>query len=400
MVKAQRFQINIADSVLEDLHQRLSKTRFAPDLDNDNWQYGVPTEEIRHWVSAWQNFDWRTAEAKINRYEHYRTEIDGLPIHFLYHRGKAPNPTPIILTHGWPWTFWDWHATIEPLSDPEAFGGNASDAFDVVIPSLPGFAFSTPLVQSNVNTVRTANIWLKLMLDVLGYKRFAAAGGDMGNVVTAQLGHAHAEHLIGIHLLGAVPLTFKLTSAMVAGLEWNEDWGFEKPEILPSDPVLASLPTTPGAPPSSHRLVHVREPQTLAAALHDSPAGMLAWLLKARRFWSDNSGDVLASFSEEFLLTTFSIYWFTECLWSSIRMYRSGADKPWQPSHNRHPIVEAPTGLTFFEYDQTSRSRFWAADYYNLIRTSYSSKGGHFSPSEVPEVVVSEIRETFRQLRN
>jgi len=395
----ERFRIDIPDAALADLRDRLARTRFAPDLENADWRYGVPTEELKRWVAAWRAFDWRAAEARINAFEHFRVELDGAPIHFLRRRGRGPKPIPIVLTHGWPWTFWDWHAVIGPLADPAAHGGDPADAFDVVVASLPGFTFSTPLGRTDVGSFRTADLWVRLMTEVLGYDRFAAAGGDMGNIVTAQLGHAYADRLIGIHLLGAIPLAPAAPITPGPHGPWTQDWGFAKPPVPPKDPVLAALPTSPPTTPSAHRVIHTVEPQTLAAALHDSPAGMLAWLLKARHHWKDNSIDARDAYSEEFLLTTFSLYWLTGCLWSSIRAYRTGADHPWRPSHDRRPVVEAPTGITFFEYDQTSRSRFWAEGYYNLIRTSYQPRGGHFSPAEVPQVVVAEIRETFRRLR-
>lgn len=234
---------------------------------------------------------------------------------------------------------------------------------------------------------------------VLGYERFGAVGGDMGNFVTAQLGHAHADRLIGIHLLGAIPLA--VGGRVPPGPEgpWTWDWGFPKPSGPVEGPVLAAERHSPPTRTSSHRVVHTVEPQTLAAALHDSPVGMLAWLLKARQHWRNSRGDVRNAFSEEFLLTTFSLYWFTESLGSSIRAYRTGADHPWRPSHDRKPVVVAPTGISFFEYDQTSRSRFWAADYYNLIHTVAHADGGHFSPAELPKLVVEDMRGTFRSLR-
>ncbi|WP_181782291.1 epoxide hydrolase family protein [Pseudonocardia pini] len=397
--RSEPFRIHVPDADIADLHRRLDATRFAPDMANDDWRYGVPSDVLREWVAAWRRFDWRDAEEELNRFENHRVVLDDVPIHFVYRRGRGPAPVPVILTHGWPWTYWDWHATVEALADPGSHGGDPLDAFDVVVPSLPGFAFSSPLRRPTRGASETAALWVRLMTEVLGYERFAAVGGDMGNMVTAAMGHAHADRLIGIHLLGAVPLSFSATGSAVAGLEWESDWGFPRPETPPSDPVLAARPLTDGAPPSAHRIVHVREPQTLAAGLHDSPAGMLAWLLKARHLWrGGREEDVRTAFSERFLLTTFSLYWFTETAWSSVRAYRATADNRWVPVHDRTPVVEAPTGITFFEHDQTSRSRFWAADYYDLRRTSYSPVGGHFAPAEVPEVVVEEIRETFRRV--
>ncbi|MET0369782.1 MAG: epoxide hydrolase [Sphingobium sp.] len=398
-INAERFTIDIPDAAIDDLRDRLTRTRFPPDPVGSGWHLGVPGAELRRWVNAWQRFDWRAAERRINAFDHYRVTIDDVPVHFMHRPGRGPNPTPLILTHGWPWTFWDWHAAADALADPAAHGGDPADAFDVIVPSLPGFGFSSPLARTDVNHSFTARLWVKLMTQILGHARFAAAGGDMGNLVTAQMGHAHADTLIGIHLLGAIPLRPARPFALEPDGPWVEDWGFPKPETPPADPVLASLPTSPPATASAHRTVHIVEPQTMAAALADSPAGMLAWLLKARHHWSDNDGDVRQAFSEEFLLTTFSLYWFTETIGSSMRAYRAGVDHPWQPAHDRWPVVEAPTGLSFFEHDQTSRSRFWTERYYNLVHTAYHPRGGHFSPSEVPEAVVGDIRETFRRLR-
>ncbi len=399
MPAAEPFTIRFPEAAVADLRDRLRRTRFAPDMDNDDWSYGVPTAELRRWVDAWLAFDIRAMEARLNGFDNYRVEIDGVPIHFLHRRGRGPSPMPIILTHGWPWTYWDWAETVGPLADPAAFGGDPADAFDVVVPSLPGFGFSSPIREPLGGPFRNAELWRRLMTEVLGYDRFAAAGGDMGNLVTAQLGHAHPDQVIGVHLLGAVPFNARPHPNAVAGLEWETDWGFERPATPPSNPILAARPLTPGAPPSAHRLVQSREPQTLAAGLHDSPAGMLAWLLKCRHFWRDHRTDVRTSFTEEFLLTTFSIYWLTETLWSSVRAYRARQQAPWTPAHDRTPLVEAPTGITFFEYDQTSRSRFWVDGYYNLVRVGYSDRAGHFAPAEAPAVVVEEIRQTFRLLR-
>jgi len=400
-LRAEPFEITIADPAIADLQARLARTRFAPDLDNDDWSYGVPTAVLRDWVGAWQRFDWRRTESELNRFDNYRVELDGLPIHFVHRSGIGPAPVPLILSHGWPWTYWDWHATIDLLADPNGHGGDPADAFDVVVPSLPGFGFSSPITRPVAGITEVARLWARLMTEVLGYDRFAAAGGDFGNIITGMLGHAHADRVIGIHLLGAVPLASP-GQRPVGDPPWESDWGFAPPATRTGDPVLFQPPLTEGCPLSSHRAVHTREPQTLAAALHDSPAGMMAWLLKSRHFWRDfrSGADVRSSFSEEFLLTTFSLYWYTETLWSSIRLYRAAAEHPVMPVHDRQPMVEVPTGITFFEHDQTSRSRFWVPDHYNVIRTSYSAEGGHFAPAEQPLRVVEEIRETFRQLRS
>lgn len=392
------FEIAVGAAEHRTLLRRLRETRFPPDFDDGDWSYGAPPDFLRDWVQRWLDFDLTSAVGLLNEHENYRAELDGLPIHFLHRRGVGPDPIPIVLTHGWPWTYWDWHSVIGPLADPAAHGGDPADAFDVVVPSLPGFGFS-PLLRPCHGYGEIADLWARLMQDVLGYDRFAAAGGDIGALVSATLGHRHADSLIGIHLLGAVPLSYSIDRPYELGREWDVDWGFSRPAKPPADPVLASLPTTPGAPTSSHRVVHVREPRTVAAGLEDSPVGLLAWLLKPRQQWRDSSVPLTDTFDPDFLLTTTSIYWFTQTLWSSLRAYRAAVEFPFQPVHDGQPVVNTPTGITFFEYDQTSRSRFWVADYFDVVRASYSPTGGHFAPAEEPATVIEEIRATFRMLR-
>ncbi len=189
MPKKEPFTISVPDATLEDLRARLARTRFPRDFGNSNWEYGTNTAYLKELVEYWHTkYDWRKHEREMNSYANYKTEIDGIPIHFIHEPGKGPNPMPLILTHGWPWTFWDLHKVIGPLTDPAAFGGDPRESFDVVVPSLPGYGFSTPLTTTGINYWKTADLWVKLMQDVLGYKRFAAEGGDWGAIVTAQLG--------------------------------------------------------------------------------------------------------------------------------------------------------------------------------------------------------------------
>ena len=170
------FRVDVPDEVLNDLHARLKRTRWADDFANESWQYGTNTAYLKELVAYWiDGYDWRKQERAINAYPQFRTEIDGVPIHFIHVRGKGPNPKPLILSHGWPWTFWEYRKVIDPLSDPGAHGGDPADAFDVVVPSLPGYGFSTPLRKPGVNFWRTSGLWVKLM-EELGYTRFAAHG--------------------------------------------------------------------------------------------------------------------------------------------------------------------------------------------------------------------------------
>jgi hypothetical protein len=195
------FKIAVPDALLSDLKDRLSRVRYPIDFANENWAYGTNRAYLEEMVAYWRDhYDWRKHEAEINRFSHYRTTIDGVPIHFIHEPGKGPKPIPLILSHGWPWTFWDLAKVIRPLADPAAFGGDPADAFDVVVPSLLGFCFSSPLTKPGINWWRTADLWVTLMRDVLGYSKFAAEGGDWGAFVTQQLGHKYPQHLLGIYL--------------------------------------------------------------------------------------------------------------------------------------------------------------------------------------------------------
>lgn len=390
MIEPEPFTVAFADDQLDDLHARLRRTRFAPDDHNEDWRYGVPTAALEDWVDAWLGFDWRTAERAINHHQQFVAEIDGVPVHYVLRRSSRPGAVPLLLLHGWPWTFWDYNALIEPLAEPRDAG---TVAFDVVLPSLPGFIFSTPVRTEGIGFTEMADVLAKLMLEVLGYGRFAACGGDYGALVAGALGHRHADCLLGIQLFGAVPISVWTGSTP---LNRPPNFGFEAPSDI-ADPVLRTPQRTPRRPHgSAHAPVHALEPQTLAAAMHDSPAGMMAWLLHRRYWWSDSSGDVLQAFTREFLLTTFSLYWLSDSIGSTFRRYHDMVFNPWQPSHGRTPIVEAPTSIAFFDGDDlTGRIRFWVPEHYNVVRVTSHSRGGHFAPAEVPDTCISELRQAF-----
>jgi pimeloyl-ACP methyl ester carboxylesterase len=205
-MQVEPFLIAIPQADLDDLQRRLAHARWSPELDNDDWRHGTSGRYLRELVEYWRTgFDWRVHERAMNQLPQFRVQIDGTPIHFVHRRGRGPAPMPLLLGHGWPWTFWDFQKVIEPLADPVRFGGDAGDAFDVVVPSLPGYAFSTPLATPGINFWRTADLWVTLM-DGLGYARFAAQGGDWGALVAAQLGHKYADRLYGVHLHFLTPL--------------------------------------------------------------------------------------------------------------------------------------------------------------------------------------------------
>lgn len=387
-MKYEPFTINVPDEALDDLSGRLQRTRLAPEFANDDWSYGTNGSYLQELLDYWStDYDWRKHEAEINRYANYKTTIEDIPVHFIYERGKGPNPTPLILTHGWPWTFWDWHKLIGPLTDPEAYGGDPADSFDVVIPSLPGFGFSTPLTTPKINFWRTADLWTTLMRDVLGYDKFAAGGGDWGAFLTAQLGHKYAQHLLGIYIHLTGPLDI-----FNGPLPDEEYYG-------PSEKAWFQRNQEFFSAESGYSAIQSTKPQTLAFALNDSPAGLCAWILEKRRTWSDSGGDVERRFSKDDLLTTISIYWFTQSFGTSARYYYECVHNPWQPSHDRAPVVEAPTGVGVFLGEVILFPHRWAQQYYNLQHWQVMESGGHFAPMEEPVRLLEDMRQFFRTVR-
>jgi pimeloyl-ACP methyl ester carboxylesterase len=382
------FTIDVPDAVLDDLRRRIAATRWAPDYANDDWGYGTNGAYLRELAEYWRDgYDWRRHEQAMNRFRHYRTVIEDVPIHFIHARGTGPAPMPLIMSHGWPWTFWDLHKVIGPLTDPAAHGGDPRDAFDVVVPSLPGFGFSTPLRKPGYPYWRIADLWVQLMQDRLGYGRFAAQGGDYGAFVTAQLGHKYADRVLGIHvhLVGPVGMIRgQMPDRSVFG-PGEEHWYDDNLKFFEHEGAYSVLQAT--------------KPQTLSYAMVDSPVGQCAWILEKRRRWSDCDGDVERRFSKDELLTTMTLYWVTESFGSAARAYADARRYPWQRSHERVPVVEAPTAALLFDKDIVKLPRRWAEGYYNLKRWTVAPKGGHFVPMEEPDVLVEDLRAFFRELR-
>ncbi|MCI2422968.1 epoxide hydrolase [Saccharopolyspora sp. K220] len=396
----ERFVIAVPDEDLADLQRRLKATRWAADPHNEDQVYGVSTAYLKDLVDYWINeFDWRAAERTINEFTHYRVEVDGVPVHFIREPGKGPAPIPLVLSHGWPWTFWFWSKVIRPLADPASYGGDPADAFDVIVPSLAGFGFSTP-TAGDMNHWKMAELWHRLMTDVLGHDKYAAGGSDYGALVTAQLGHKHAKDLYGIHLgVDLLPDMFNGETYWSLG---------EVPNDVPDElrrELLSFYETY-----ASHVTVHMLDAQTLTHGLNDSPAGMLAWILQRWRKWSDRNGVFEDIFDRDFILTNATIYWVTQSIGSSIRSYRNANRWPWQPSHDRTPAIEAAAGFTFLAGDhyppgatlETRVALFEngpTRDWFNPIYIKAHQRGGHFVPWENPEAVIEDVRATFRKLR-
>jgi pimeloyl-ACP methyl ester carboxylesterase len=397
----QPFTVDVPDEVLADLRRRLENTRWDADLDNADSFYGVSADYLRGIVDYWlDGFDWRAREAEINAFDHFRVDIRGTPVHYVRHAGVGPASIPLILSHGWPWTFWDWSKIIAPLADPASYGGRVEDAFDVIVPSLPGFGFSTP-APGDLNFWKIADLFQTLMTDVLGHEKYAAAGSDYGSLVTGQLGHKYAESLYGIHLGMDLPLD-RYTS--------EQYWGGGRPIPADASPELRAGWMRYFETYASHFSAHMLDGETLTHALNDSPVGLLAWLVQRWRKWSDPDADFEAVFPLDHILTNATIYWATQSIGTSIRVYRNAVRYPWTPSHDRHPQIEAPAGLTFLAGDAyppgaTAATRVQMFEdgptrsWYDPVLVEVAEHGGHFTPWENPDAVLGGIRKTFRLLR-
>jgi pimeloyl-ACP methyl ester carboxylesterase len=396
--------IHVSDEVLADLGDRLKLSRWPVDDGNDDGFYGVRRTYLEELVEYWINdYDWRAAEVAINAYEHYRVDVDGVPVHFMRKPGIGPNPMPLILSHGWPWTFWHWSKVIDPLADPAAFGGDPVDAFDVIVPSLPGFGFSTPLPDNpDMNFWKIADLWHTLMTDTLGHAKYAAGGCDVGALVTGQLGHKYADELHAIHIGSALKLTL-----FNGDRAWDLSGGRPIPDDIPED--IRSRIVAWEKRFAVHLAAHVLDPSTLAYGLSDSPAGMLAWILERWVNWSDTGGNIETVFSKDDILTHATIFWVNNAIGSSIRTYANNNRYPWAPSHDRWPVVEAPTGITFVGYENppgvTTDQRVGSfldsdrAAWYNHVNITVHERGGHFIPWEIPDEWVDDLRRTFRRGR-
>ncbi len=378
----EQFTIDIPQSQLDDLSRRLEHIRWPTLAADEDWQKGVPSHFLKSLMDSWRNgFNWREQEAELNRFSHYRSEIDGYHIHFIYQRGKGPSPIPLILTHGWPDSFTRYQKVIPYLTDPAPFGGSPEDAFDVIIPSIPGFGFSSCPHPAGLNNARVAKLWFKLMTDRLGYKSFCAAGGDIGSSVTRYLAALYPDHLTAIHLtdvgiirdLMSHPQPETLTEEEQAYCQSAARWVREE---------------------GGYMSIQSTKPWTLAYGLNDSPAGLAAWIAEKYRSWSDCGGDLFNSFTPDEILTNITLYWLTESIGTSAHIYRENLSSlpPLQKS-------TVPVGVACFPADILPPPRSFAEKHYQICRWSNMPRGGHFPSMEEPELFTDDVRAFFRSYR-
>jgi pimeloyl-ACP methyl ester carboxylesterase len=374
------FTIAIPQATLDDLRDRLAHTRWPDEVEGAGWNYGTNLAYLQELVDYWQHqFDWRAQEKKLNAFAQFRTQIDGLDIHFLHERGKGPNPLPLVLTHGWPDSFYRMHKLLPLLTDPARSGGDPTDAFDVIVPSLLGFGFSDR-PRHPVSMAQTAALWARLMAQVLGYQRYAAAGGDIGSRITQLLALAHPESVVGIHVTDLGIYTLEApqpdpSEAEQRYLEAQQRWFLQE---------------------GAYGMIQGSRPQTLAYGLNDSPVGLAGWIVEKFRAWSDCDGDVERCFSKAELLTNIMIYWVTQTIRSSFGYYRElNTPKPQSGEH-----IETPTGFASFPKDIPAiPPRELAERYMRIERWTQMPRGGHFAALEEPELLIEDVRAFFRPFR-
>jgi epoxide hydrolase len=374
----EEFRIDIPQADLDDLRDRLARTRWPDQLPGVGWDYGIALDDVRALAEYWRmSYDWRGHERRLNSFPQFTTEIDGQVVHFLHVRSASPGALPLIMTHGWPGSVVEFMEVIGPLTDPGAHGGDRGDAFDMVVPSIPGFGFSGPTRERGWNVPRIARAWDSLM-GRLGYSRYGAQGGDWGSAISRELGVIAPDRVAGVHLNTLSPYV-----ASGASLDDLDERDRERVERLRRFRLTRS----------GYGAIQATRPQTVGYGLTDSPAGQLAWIAEKFGEWTDGG---LAAVDRDQMLTNISVYWLTGTAGSSARLYyeaaRSGALGPPVPS-------TAPTGVAVFPAEIAPPVRRLAEQSNHIVHWSEFDRGGHFAAMEEPDLLVGDVREFFRPFR-
>jgi epoxide hydrolase len=374
----QPFRIDIPEAELDDLRARLARTRWPDQLPGVGWDYGIPLDYVRELAEYWRSgYDWRVHERELNAFPQYTTVIDGQRVHFLHVRSPEPDALPLILTHGWPGSVVEFTGIIGSLTDPAAHGWDRGDAFHLVVPSIPGFGFSGPTSDRGWDVRRVARAWDELM-SRLGYQRYGAQGGDWGSSISRELGVAHPDHLIGVHLNMLLP-------QVPDGISDLTKTERERVEAMQRFRTAGS----------GYYAIQSTRPQTLAYALTDSPAGQLAWITEKFGEWTDD-GLPDQAVDRDQLLTNVTVYWLTGTAGSSARLYYEVAHAA---GWGRPTPSTAPTGVAVFPREIAPPVRRFAEQTNNIVHWSEFDRGGHFAAMEVPDLLVGDVRAFFRQLR-
>jgi pimeloyl-ACP methyl ester carboxylesterase len=378
------FRIGIAQEILDDLRERLERTRWPDEVQQADWRYGANLAYMKALANYWHTkFDWRAQEQRINSFANYQAIVGGLRVHFIHERGKGPNPIPLLITHGWPSSFVEMLKLIPLLTDPSNHGGDASDAFDVIVPSVPGYGFSERPLQTGMTRWRVAELWVKLM-DGLGYQRFGLQANDIGAVISSWLSLDYPERVIGFHTMMPTfpPASFDENAPPMTDVEMAfhaivDAWEREE---------------------GGYDAIQTTRPQTLAYGLNDSPVGLMAWIIEKWRAWTNPDGNIEDYFSKDELLTNVMIYWITETANSAARSY-------YERAHDQRVLkpddkIRVATGVALtMEVVQRAPRESVERRYADIRRWTELPTGGHFLAAEDPELLAGEIREFFRQFR-
>ncbi len=380
------FSVHIEESALADLRRRLAATRWPDELTGEPWGYGADLATLRGMTEYWrEGYDWRAAEAGINRLPQFKTQIAGSGIHFIHERGIGPAPMPLIISHGWPGSFVEMLDLVALLADPAAHGGDAADAFDVVVPSLPGYGFSDRPTAPGMTPVAMAKIFAALMAR-LGYARYGVQGGDWGATMSTWIAKFNPERVTGIHL-NWIP------GALQPAI------GGDAPSLSEAETAFCTRMAAQAAyGVSTHTGIHASRPQTLGYGLNDSPAGLAAWLIDKFRMIADCGGDIESVIPLDRLLTNVSVYWFTETITSAIRLYKEATSTPLKFAAGER--IAPPLGFAAFPGEVAMPPREWVARVYDIRRWTEMPRGGHFAAMEQPQVLAEDIRAFFRPLRD
>lgn len=370
------FSVQVPQQVLDDLKLRLSLTRWPDQLEGAGWDYGTDLSYLKELTDYWQHtFDWRKVEDEINSYPNFMADIEGQELHFMHVKGKGKRSIPLIITHGWPGSFLEMMKLIPLLTeDPDC-------SFDLVIPSVPGFGFSGKLTQAGGNSSFVADLWHKLMLK-LGYERYGAQGGDIGAGISTWLSLRYPSHVIGLHL-NYIPGSYKpylrdgeqLSANVVAFQKSGAAW-------LAKEGAYAAM--------------HASKPQTLAYGLNDSPAGLCAWIIEKFNSWSENNGDVESIFTKDELLANVTLYWITQTIHSSMRIYHENSKKPMV--FEKGVAVNVPVGFAKFPKELPTPPRSYIEMGFNINHWTTMPAGGHFAAMEQPELLSKDITAFFSKL--
>ena len=380
------FQISISDDDLQDLQLRLSRTRLPDQLNNITWEYGTDLNYMRELIGYWQDgFDWREQERQLNQFDQFKTVVDDLNMHFIHQRSNNPDAIPLMIVHGWPGSVSEFSKIIGPLTDPLAHGGDISDSFHVIAPSLPGFGFSGIPDETGYSPERIALLLAELM-EKIGYERYAIAGGDWGAIINRHLANHYPDRLIGLH-------SNMMLAGPPAGTEQRANVTEEEDEARTARQGYMQNEV-------AYQQIQGTKPQTLGYGLNDSPAGVAAWIVEKFHGWTDMpqgaDGYLDNHFTKDELLTNIAIYWFTNTITSSTRIYLENRNTP---AIKPMEFINVPTGAAIFPAEIFITPRSWAEASYDLRHWTVMEEGGHFAALEQPELYLNDLREFFRLLR-